>query len=260
MPSAVLLDDLRCDGSAHDGCQAGCRLYWKEAWLRRVLPGGEPSPRPPSEALAELQRRASRNTRMTRGNGGREVEAYRSQAPDFLKMPEPLSWYDPKSFIRELTCGNVGVWQWLRVTTRAALYSIGTRLGLQFKEPVHPRPQDVTFAGELDLRPGDRVQVKSKAEIERTLDTTGKTRGLWFDREMLPYCGQKHTVLRPMERFIEERTGEMIELKSDAVILDGVVCHGYDSVNRWFCPRAIYPWWRESWLERVEDQSSEQTS
>ncbi len=36
MPSTVLLDDLRCDGSAHGGCEAGCLLYWKEAWLRRV--------------------------------------------------------------------------------------------------------------------------------------------------------------------------------------------------------------------------------
>ena len=33
---AVYLEDLRCDGSGHGGCQAGCRIYWKEAWLRRV--------------------------------------------------------------------------------------------------------------------------------------------------------------------------------------------------------------------------------
>ena len=31
---SVFLDDLRCDGSAHDGCQAECRFIWKEAWLR----------------------------------------------------------------------------------------------------------------------------------------------------------------------------------------------------------------------------------
>src|SRR5438046_10506914 len=30
----VILDDLRCDGTGHAGCQAQCRLYWKEAWLR----------------------------------------------------------------------------------------------------------------------------------------------------------------------------------------------------------------------------------
>ena len=40
MDSAVHLENLRCDGSAHGGCQAGCLIYWKEAWLRPVEPGG----------------------------------------------------------------------------------------------------------------------------------------------------------------------------------------------------------------------------
>ena len=38
MESAVHLEELRCDGSAHGGCQAGCLLYWKEAWLVRLEP------------------------------------------------------------------------------------------------------------------------------------------------------------------------------------------------------------------------------
>jgi hypothetical protein len=44
MESAVHLEDLRCDGSAHGGCQAGCLLYWKEAWLRRVEPEADAAP------------------------------------------------------------------------------------------------------------------------------------------------------------------------------------------------------------------------
>ena len=36
MEDAVHLEELRCDGSAHGGCQAGCLLYWKEAWLKPV--------------------------------------------------------------------------------------------------------------------------------------------------------------------------------------------------------------------------------
>src|SRR5690348_13291595 len=35
MKDAVHLE-LRCDGSAHGGCQAKCLFFWKEAWLRRV--------------------------------------------------------------------------------------------------------------------------------------------------------------------------------------------------------------------------------
>ncbi len=34
MNSAVFLDGLRCDGSAHGGCQRGCLFFWKEAWLQ----------------------------------------------------------------------------------------------------------------------------------------------------------------------------------------------------------------------------------
>ena len=28
--------NLRCNGQAYGGCQAGCRLFWKEAWLKPV--------------------------------------------------------------------------------------------------------------------------------------------------------------------------------------------------------------------------------
>src|SRR3954451_17204314 len=53
MQATVYLDDLRCDGSAHGGCQAGCRLYWKEAWLRRV-DADTPSTTAPIEPCPEL--------------------------------------------------------------------------------------------------------------------------------------------------------------------------------------------------------------
>ena len=36
MHNTVHLQNVRCDGSAHDGCQAACLMFWKEAWLERV--------------------------------------------------------------------------------------------------------------------------------------------------------------------------------------------------------------------------------
>ena len=36
MDNTVHLEDLRCDGSGHDGCQAACLIFWKEAWLKRT--------------------------------------------------------------------------------------------------------------------------------------------------------------------------------------------------------------------------------
>ena len=35
LPDAVHLD-LRCDGQAYGGCQAGCLIFWKNAWLKPV--------------------------------------------------------------------------------------------------------------------------------------------------------------------------------------------------------------------------------
>src|ERR1700693_6307128 len=35
LPNAVHLS-LRCDGSAHGGCNTACLLFWKEAWLKPV--------------------------------------------------------------------------------------------------------------------------------------------------------------------------------------------------------------------------------
>ena len=35
MANAVHLEGLRCDGEAYGGCQAGCLMFWKEAWLKR---------------------------------------------------------------------------------------------------------------------------------------------------------------------------------------------------------------------------------
>ena len=31
-----VLEDLRCSGADHDGCQRGCLFFWKAAWLRKV--------------------------------------------------------------------------------------------------------------------------------------------------------------------------------------------------------------------------------
>jgi hypothetical protein len=40
-------------------------------------------------------------------------------------------------------------------------------------------------------------------------------------------------------------------MKTPAIILEGAICRGRYSNHRMFCPRAIYSWWREIWLERV---------
>jgi hypothetical protein len=102
------------------------------------------------------------------------------------------------------------------------------------------------------LQPGEFVRIKSHEEILRTLDTAGQNRGMSWDAEMVPYCGGTYQVLKRVTKFINEKTGEMQEMKNPGIILNSVICLGKYSYCRMFCPRSIYSWWREIWLERVE--------
>ena len=95
------------------------------------------------------------------------------------------------------------------------------------------------------------MRVRSADEIRETLTTKGRNRGLWFDTEMLRFCGQTFRVRALVHRLVDERTGRMLELTSDCVTLEGAVSSGDRSTQRWFCPRSIYPYWRKCWLERV---------
>ena len=104
----------------------------------------------------------------------------------------------------------------------------------------------------LDLKPGELVCVKSREAIVATLNQQNRNRGMWFDIEQVPYCGGTYRVLARVERIINEKTGKMMRFQNDCIILDGVTCGGNLSRDRLFCPRSIYPYWREIWLERVE--------
>jgi hypothetical protein len=244
---AVLLEQLRCDGSAHAGCQAECRLFWKEAWLRKVTADAPPAPPSATTDLAALMERTSRHTRAN----GAEAQRYRCQATDLTACTEHLSLWDPRAYVREYTCGNVSLGRFLRVTTRAAAQEPMRKLGLIAEVHLPGTSKDGQAFEPLGLQPGELVRVKSKEEIARTLNAQGRNKGLWFDREMLPYCGGTFRVRSRVSRFINDRDGKMIVLKNEAVTLEGVVCSGELSLRRWFCPRAIYPYWRECWLERV---------
>ena len=104
---------------------------------------------------------------------------------------------------------------------------------------------------ELNLQVGEWVRVKSFDQVLATLDINNKNRGLYFDAEMVPYCGRSFRVLKRVKRIVDEKTGKMMHFKNPCIILDGVVCQSRYSECRLFCPRSIYSYWREIWLERA---------
>jgi hypothetical protein len=73
---------------------------------------------------------------------------------------------------------------------------------------------------------------------------------------MVPYCGRTYRVLKRVTKIINEKTGKMQEIKNPCIILDSVVCQSRYSACRMFCPRSIYSYWREIWLDKIEEPSS----
>lgn len=248
----VYLEDLRCDGSAHGRCQAGCRIYWKEAWLRRVDDGGDP-PGTGEADVIDLERLAQSGTR-TAGEGGDDApERWRCQATEAFNATEPLKASNLWQYWREFRNGNFQSVRLVGYLARGFVMEVAGRVGLLKPLPLRGSGGRSSPAAPLNLRPGERVRVKTAAEIKATLDEEGFDRKLSFDREMLRYCGQTFRVKDKVDQIIEEETGRLIKIPKDSIILDGAVCSGLRTTGRWFCPREIYPFWREAWLERVDE-------
>jgi hypothetical protein len=275
--------ETRCDGSAHGGCQASCLLFWKDAWLKPVAnefaspAGSDPNSRdnPPSNIFegAEANVWAKTQTQTPDATSGEPL--YVCQATRLPYATTSLEWWDIRQYVEDYTSGNVGLW---RVVCGAAYFlflplsraprgagmmrRLYNKLYPLWRGSPFPREQgripegEPTPAVSLDLQPGELVRIKPYQEILGTLNTRDRNRGLYFDAEEVPYCGGEYRVLKRLTRIIEERTGKMREMKTPSLILDSVICESRYSECRLFCPRSIYSYWREIWVERVEPKSS----
>src|SRR6185295_16238569 len=100
LPDSVHLEGLRCDGSAHAGCQAGCLLFWKEAWLKPVESVGRateltsPSASNPSRGCTEDE--VLRGTIATEQPAGMEEPVYVCQATQVAAATTPIHWWEPR--------------------------------------------------------------------------------------------------------------------------------------------------------------------
>ena len=112
-------------------------------------------------------------------------------------------------------------------------------------------PQTVGAA----IREGDRVRVRSRAEILRTLNERNKLEGCFFMQEMFDYCGSEQKVLRKVEHFFDEAAGKMRKARA-IFILEGVHCSGNLTGYVTKCDRHCYSFWKEAWLERIDPEGS----
>ncbi|MBV9991136.1 MAG: hypothetical protein JOZ72_07560 [Alphaproteobacteria bacterium] len=249
MEDAVHLE-TRCDGSAHDGCEARCLLYWKTAWLKPVDGPGAAGIEDGDEPAPDIQALAI----ATRDAADGEVR-YRCQATEIVRATTILSSKDPKQYAQDIASKNISIPHFARHFGAALAQSVTSRLGRlasRFGGGAQDRPTPPRApSASLGLKPGDLVQIRSAKEIEATLDKNGKNRGLALEREMLRYSGRICRVAYRVGQIIDETTGRKIKLESDCIVLEGLTCAGLENRGRLFCPRSSFFYWREAWLKPV---------
>ncbi len=115
-------------------------------------------------------------------------------------------------------------------------------------KPPKPAAPPVAIAS-APLEPGDVVRVRSRAEIEATLNHWRQLKGCAFMPEMAPFCGSTQRVLKRMERFVDERDLRVKKSKG-IILLEGVLCRGTAEFGS--CDRSCFVFWREEWLEKIQ--------
>lgn len=266
--NAVHLEGMRCNGESHEGCQARCLLFWKDAWLRRAgSPGGPAEIRGPTRCTESMVHSAT----FAPGTEPSDPDpTWVCQATALPEMTKPLSWWDVRQYVLDVRTGNHTLWKVIKMLSFGGFrillrFGVGYRLllaaynALQKMRGGRPYPQadgkiplnKPTPHEMLDLRIGEAVEIKSPEEIRATLNVNGRNRGMWFDQEMVKFCGNRYTVELRVDRLIDEVSGKMLVLKNPCIQLQGVTCRGECTADRLGCPRAINAYWREIWLRRA---------
>jgi hypothetical protein len=274
MTDAVFLDDVRCDGQAFGGCEMKCTIVWKEAWLRRA---DQNEPASHSGSLDRLETLVWAGTR--RPTEGSNEPLYVCQATQLPAATKLLPLWKPGQYVDDYKSGNASLPDTvfrLLFALYAQLVASGVGLGsalrwiyntIQSVRGGVPYPVRTgrlprggpTPAVNLGLQVGELVRVKDSEAILDTVDELLFNRGMSFHPEMMPYCGKTFHVKDRVRKIINEKTGQLVQLKNSCLVLDGADCHGCYTrpLN---CPRACPPYWREIWLERVDTAGESKTA
>jgi hypothetical protein len=235
----VTLDNVRCSGAAHDGCQKACAIFWREAWLREVKDSDNQS-KIDSEDSERLKTHLKTST---------SPNTYFCQASELAKVTYILSrWERLRKYLGGLRAGNFSPRQmandiaiWLFWKTRRIFLGVYPRGGKK-NSP----------AESLNLQPGEWVEVKSVESIVETLNEKGRNRGLEFFPGMHLFCGERYRVKGRLDRMIVDGTGEMRKL-NNTVLLEGSTCRcAHLGFGMGGCSRCEFAYWREIWLRRPD--------
>lgn len=274
MEHAYHLNDARCDGSEHGGCQADCVFFWKTDWLQPVdQDSGHAEIQSGGECAIED---VFRNVKAADGDEQSDDPTWVCQTTALYDATEFLPWWDLRQYAKDVSSGNHSASHMIKLLIAACyrqIVSLGVGYNLliniynRFQKLTGGKPYpdiegtvkkgDKTPTELTDLEVGEWVEIKSADEIAQTLTPRLFNRGMRYDVEMLKYSGERYKVQMRVDRLINEITGKMMEMKNPCIQLEDVYCRAECTPMRLGCPRASNTYWREIWLRRVDGPTPE---
>ena len=243
MEGAVLLAGVVCGGEHHGGCQAACLTAWDSTWLRRVERGGTAWAWAAREEFPHGPPLPSFGT---------NAPHYNCQLTELSAASKPIDGWSLVDILRPLVSGNVA----------PAAFAVGWltnffndiqhwRQGVAFPAFEAALKNTVPAEGQV-LKAGDTVVVRWSAEIRATLTAQSLNRGLYFEPDMLKYCGHRILVQAEVGRIIDIVSGEMRQMKTPAYLLRDVRFTGERQLfNAQYEPL----FWRSAWLRKDTAES-----
>jgi len=182
---------------------------------------------------------------------------YVCQMTELWEASRPMSSFDLRQDLRPLFWGNVGIRAYLiAILTRIFNEVQGLRGGARYPYMLEGKVAGETPTANIGFKTNQTVVVQNKDKIAKTL-IRGRNKGLWFDQEMVRFCGQSAVVRKRVDRIIHESTRKMVVMKTPCVTLENVVATG--EFLR-LCPQHEYIFWREIWLDSPDQDSSQSVS
>src|SRR5262249_47217275 len=156
---------------------------------------------------------------------------YVCQATQVPFATRALGWWDLRQYFEDYWSGNVGLERIFSALIYSTYYNVSqsviglgpamrwfyNRFHRLWRGTLCPRTPGLIPEGKptptdtLNLQPGELVRVKSHKEILKTVNAGNKNRGMYWDAELVPYCGGTYRVLKRVTKLIDEKTSKMVE-------------------------------------------------
>jgi hypothetical protein len=123
LKDTVFLQELRCDGQSHDGCQMRCELFWKEAWLMPTDPPDEHDNASADQKLDDVN--------LPTRNGNQFI----CQATELVHASKYLPWWGPRQYVQEVMLGEKTPIKLLSELSYRAIQKLFVSLRDKLKQP-----------------------------------------------------------------------------------------------------------------------------